>query len=162
LIFTRDREAGNTAVTGMRNNLRRQPELWMTATEQLGFAGPRRQPRVQTEPFAATAREGEPFVPQVVRDAVFATEPGDLYPEVVPFEDGFYLVRVQERIEPQDLSFETVREAIRSELHAEAVDAYVTRIVADTLSTATFDDAALDAVVIPEPAPAGPSAPTIR
>ncbi len=162
LIFTRDRAAATAAITAISGNIRRQPELWMSTAESLGFAGPRRQPRIQIEPIAATPREGEPYVPQEVRDAVFATEPGSLFQEVVPFEDGFYIVRVAERVEAQDATFDQVSARIRTELHAEAVDAYITTLVAEPLSTATFDDAALDSVVMPVAAPAGPSAPTVR
>lgn len=162
LIFTRDRDAAVAAIAEISGNVRRQSELWMSTAERIGFAGPRRQARIETELFAAVPREGEPYVPQLVRDAAFATEPATLYPEPVPVEDGWYIVRVMERSEPMDQRFETVREPIRRLLHDEAVDAYVTSLVAGPLSEASFDEGALDAVQIPvEPAP-GESAPTVR
>lgn len=148
LIFTRDRAAAEAALAELQD-LRSLPENWMRVAERIGFAGPRRQPREDTDLFAATPREGEPFVPQPVRDAAFETEPGRVHPRPVPFEDGYYLVRVDALAEPQDIPFEAVRDSIRQLLHDEAVDAVLTQLVARSLAQASFDEEALATVRLP-------------
>lgn len=151
LIFTRDREGGEAGLRELAaGDLRDRPRTWMQVAERIGFAGPRRQPREQTGLFAQVPRAGEPFVPQPVRDAAFGTEPGELHPELVPFEDGFYLVLVEGRAEPTDIPFERVADNIRERLHDEAIDSAVTQLVAERLSGASYDEAALDAVALPQ------------
>ena len=150
LIFTRDREAALAAIPLLNEDLRQQPQNWMRLAERIGFAGPRRQPREETDLFAAFPRPGEAFVPQVVREAAFETEPGQVHPEPVPFEDGFYVIRVSSVAEPTDIPYESVREAIRAQLHEEALDGAVTQLIASRLAAAEYDDAALEAVVVPE------------
>ncbi|MBX7192152.1 MAG: peptidyl-prolyl cis-trans isomerase [Sandaracinaceae bacterium] len=149
LIFTRDGAAATTALGAMVHEVRRLSELWIQTADRIGFAGPRRQARTITDMIGATPRPGEVFVPQPVRDAIFATEPGAVYPELIPFEDGFFLVSVLSRAEPTDTPFESVRVAIREQLHAEAIDARLTEVVASSLATATYDDDALAAVRVP-------------
>lgn len=158
LIFTRDRPAAEAALAALLAEQRRLPELWMSTAERIGFAGPRMQPRVETELLAREAREGEPFVPQVVREAVFATTPGTVYAELVPYEDGVYLVRVSERADPTDTPLESVRAGIAAELLARAIDAHVTSLVALALTQAQFDEDALTSVEIAEPAASAPAA----
>jgi hypothetical protein len=150
IIFTRDREAALAAIPGLNSDMRQQPQNWMQLAERIGFAGPRIQPREETELFAAFPRPGEAYVPQVVRDAAFETEPGSVHPEPVPFEDGFYVVRTSSLAEPMDLPFEAVEASIRAQLHDEAVDSVVTQQVATSLAEAEYDESALDAVVIPQ------------
>ncbi|MBN8610624.1 MAG: peptidyl-prolyl cis-trans isomerase [Deltaproteobacteria bacterium] len=155
LIFTRDRAAAEQALTALLAGDQRQaPQEWMRAAERIGFAGPRRQPREETEFFAALPRDGEAFVAQPVRDAAFETEPGAIHPALVPYDDGFYIVRVSSRAEPTDISFEEAAPRIRAELHEEAVDSAVTQLIAERLAAATYDDAALEAVVVPAEASA--------
>ena len=52
--------------------------------------------------------------------------------------------------EPTDIPYESVREAIRAQLHEEALDGAVTQLIASRLAAAEYDDAALEAVVVPE------------
>ncbi|MFN7699933.1 MAG: peptidyl-prolyl cis-trans isomerase [Deltaproteobacteria bacterium] len=153
LIFTRDAEGGRAALAAIVPHVRRQGEDWIPTAERIGFAGPRRQPRVLTDAIAAHAREGELFVPQPVRDAIFATEIGAVHPALVPFEDGFYMVRVVGGVEPSDVPLEAVRENIRALLHAEAIDARVTALVAEALAAASIDDEALESVELPAESP---------
>lgn len=149
IIFTRDRAGGEAALRELAADERRRAEIWARTADRIGIATPWSQPRRETDLFAAFPRDGEEFVPQPVRDAAFETEPGQLHPSLVPFEDGFYLVMVTSRAEPADPSFEAMRDSIREELHAEAVDSAVTQLVAAPLAEASYDDDALDAVRLP-------------
>ncbi len=157
VIFTRDRAGAEAALREMAADPRHQAEIWARTADRIGFAGPWSQPRQELDLFAAYPRDGEPFVPQPVRDAVFETDPGRVHPSLVPYEDGFYLVQVNGVAEPADPSFESLRDSIRDELHAEAVDSAVTALVAEQLAEATFDEAALDVVNVPAP-PRAPGA----
>lgn len=150
LIFTRDRAGGEAALAEIRGDLHHQAELWMRAAERIGFAGPRRQARVETEMFAAVPREGEPFVPQVVRDVAFAGEPGQVHPELVPFEDGFYLVRIDRHADATDVPFAAVRDRIARQLHDAAIDQRAEAIVAQALTRLELDEEALATVRLPE------------
>jgi hypothetical protein len=150
LIFTRDRAAGEAALAEIRGDLHHQAELWMRTAERIGFAGPRRQARVETDMFAAVPREGEPFVPQVVRDVAFAGEPGQVHAELVPFEDGFYLVRIDRHADAVDVPFEAVRDRIARQLHDAAIDARAETLVVDALAQLEPDEDALATVRLPE------------
>jgi hypothetical protein len=59
-------------------------------------------------------------------------------------------VLVEGRAEPTDTPFERVADNIRERLHDEAIDSAVTQLVAERLSGASYDEAALDAVVLPQ------------
>jgi hypothetical protein len=56
-------------------------------------------------------------------------------------------------VEPSDVPLEAVRENIRALLHAEAIDARVTALVADALAAASIDDEALESVELPAESP---------
>jgi hypothetical protein len=150
LIFTRDRAAGEAALAEIRGDMHHQAELWMQAAERIGFAGPRWQPRVDTEMFAAVPRASDPFVPQAVRDIAFSGEAGQVHPELVPFEDGFYLVRIDRRTDAVDVPFEAVRASIERQLHERAIDARLEEIVGATLGRLEVDEAAIATVLLPE------------
>jgi peptidyl-prolyl cis-trans isomerase C len=150
LIFTRDRGAGEAALAEILADRHHEAELWMRAAERIGFAGPRRQAREETEMFAASPRAGEPFVAQVVRDVAFAGEPGQIHPELVPFEDGFYLVRIDRHADAVDVPFEAVRDRIARMLHDAALDARAEMLVSALLDRLEPDEAALATVRLPE------------
>jgi hypothetical protein len=149
LLFTRDEAGGRAALARMGADTRHIPQAWRDVADQIGFMGPLAYPVEETEMFAREPREGEGNIPQEIRDIAFASEVPSLHPELVPFHDGWYLVRTVSRTDPTDASFEDVRDHIREELHAEQVDARVTQLVGETLSQASFDDEALDSVRIP-------------
>jgi peptidyl-prolyl cis-trans isomerase C len=150
LLFTRERARAEAALAEMIADRHHRLEIWVRTAEAIGFAGPRRQPIEDTEPFAATPRPGESFVPQVIRDLAFEGTPGDMHPELVPFEDGFYIVRFDRQIPATDVPFEQVRDSIAAQLQAAAVDARIEEIVRTALSTATYDEEALTTVRVPE------------
>lgn len=153
LVFARDEAAAREGLASVIADTRHRGETWIHVAERIGFAGPRNQPLTNTELFAAIPRASDPFVPEAVREAAFATEAGEAFAELVPHDGGFYLVLVQRRIPAADVPLDAVRESIRSQLHAAAIDARVDAIVADTLSHATFDDEALGTVRVPTPGP---------
>jgi hypothetical protein len=150
LIFTRDRAAGEAALAEIRGDMHHQAELWMQAAERIGFAGPRWQPRVDTEMFAAVPRANDPFVPQAVRDIAFAGQAGEVHPELVPHEDGFYLVRIDRQTDAVDVPFAAVRAQIERQLHEVAIDARLEEIVGAALGELEVDEAALATVLLPE------------
>ncbi|MDW8245200.1 MAG: peptidylprolyl isomerase [Sandaracinaceae bacterium] len=142
LIFTKDREGAEKALAELSS----QPdpsEEWAKLAERLGVVTVRRQAQEVTDYFARTPRANEAFVPQVVRDAAFETDVGKIYPHPIPFEDGYYLVYVIAKAEASEVPFESVRDAIREELMDQALDAELTKLVAEELAKAKIDEEAL-------------------
>jgi hypothetical protein len=89
-------------------------------------------------------------VPQAVRDIAFAGQAGEVHPELVPHEDGFYLVRIDRQTDAVDVPFAAVRAQIERQLHEVAIDARLEEIVGAALGEFEVDEAALATVLLPE------------
>jgi len=150
LIFTRDRAGGEAGLARLQADRRRRSETWIHVAEEIGFAGPRVQPVQTTGAFAAVPTTGDAYVPEVIRPFAFETAPGQLVPELVPFEDGFFIVMVYSRFPPTDIAFDEVRESIRARLQERAVVARTDEIIAGGLGAIHIDEAAMQHVHIPE------------
>lgn len=149
LIFTRDQARGEEGLRRIQADMHHRAETWMHVAEEIGFAGPRIQPVQMTGPFAAVPTPGDAYVPEVVRPFAFETTPGEMVPELVPFEDGFLIVQVYQRFPAMDLSFEEVQESVRVQLHEQAVLARTDAIIAEELAAIHIDEAAMRNVRIP-------------
>ena len=149
LIFTRDRERGEEGLRALEADRHHRSETWIHLAEEIGFAGPRTQPVQTTGAFAAVPTVGDAFVPEPVRALAFETTPGELFPELVPYEDGFLIGQVYQRFPAMDLSFEEVREGVRALLHERAVLARTDTIIAEGLASIEVDEAALRNVRLP-------------
>jgi parvulin-like peptidyl-prolyl isomerase len=96
------------------------------------------------EPFAKVAQEmsrnrgtarlgGElpPFsintqgLPQAFKDAAFALKKEGEVSDVVQADGGFHLIQLEKRIPPKAVKFEDVKESLRKDLYARAIDATV-------------------------------------
>lgn len=150
LIFTRDRAGGEAGLARIQADTRHRSETWIHVAEAIGFAGPRVQPVQTTGAFAAVPTVGDAYVPEVIRPFAFETTPGELVPELVPYEDGFFIVMVYSRFPPTDLAFDEVREGIRARLQERAVLARTDEIIAEGLAAIHIDEAAMQHVHIPE------------
>lgn len=149
LIFTRDQVRGEEALRRIEADRHHRSEIWIRTAEEIGFAGPRIQPVQTTGAFAEVPTEGDAYVPEPVRALAFETTPGDLVPELVPFEDGFFIVQVYQRFPASDLALDDVRERIRALLHEEAVLARTDEIIAEGMASIEVDEAAIRNVRIP-------------
>ena len=118
--------------------------------ETIGFAGPLIQPVQTTGPFAAVPTTGDAWVPEPVRAFAFETTPGDMVPELVPYEDGFFIVQVYQRFPAMDLPLEEVGEGVRALLRERAVLLRTDEIIAEGLAAIQVDEAAMRNVRIPE------------
>lgn len=150
LIFTHDRAGGEAGLARIQADTRHRSETWIHVAEAIGFAGPRVQPVQTTGAFAAVPTVGDAYVPEVIRPFAFETTPGELVPELVPYEDGFFIVIVYSRFPPTDLAIDEVREGIRARLLERAVLARTDEIIAEGLAAIHIDEAAMQHVHIPE------------
>ena len=150
LIFTRDREAGEVGLGRLQADRHHRNETWIHVAETIGFAGPLIQPVQTTGPFAAVPTTGDAWVPEPVRAFAFETTPGDMVPELVPYEDGFFIVQVYQRFPAMDLPLEEVGEGVRALLRERAVLLRTDEIIAEGLAAIQVDEAAMRNVRIPE------------
>ena len=130
--------------------MQHRAETWIHVAEAIGFAGPRIQPVQMTGAFAAVPSPGDAYVPDVVRPFAFETSPGEMVPELVPYEDGFLIVQVYQRFPAMDMTLDEVRESVRAQLHERAVLARTDEIIAEGLAAIHIDEAAMQNVHIPE------------
>ena len=66
-----------------------------------------------------------PGLPQAFKDAAFALKTEGEVSDVVQADGGFHLIQLEKRIPPKAVKFEDVKESLRKDLYARAVDATV-------------------------------------